>query len=149
MNASLEHQRPDVVAPAAAREDAVMAGRLGRARGSCAFFLDRQAGAEIERRNALTGGRDVVLAAFDVLTATVVILPISTFAIDGEAVLAISQPLEDALDGGEVELRRHVHHGEVFVVELVVLVVVRRLALGHAQDLVGEGLGVASRRSSP
>jgi hypothetical protein len=53
--------------------------------------------------------------------------------------------LEDALHGRKVELGRHVHDGEVFVVEGVVLVVVRRLALGRAEDLVHEALAVGLR----
>ena len=62
------------------------------------------------------------------------IAPISTLlARHDEFVPRDLAVLEDALDGGKVEFRRHVHHGQVFVIEAVVRVVVGRLALRDAR----------------
>ena len=135
-----EHQGADVVAPAVAGEDAVMAG-VGLEMGGLHAF--GQAGEEIERGHALAGGGDIVLAAFHRFHRHVGDgAEIDGPAPQGEGIAGDLAVLEDALDGGEVEFGRHVHHREIFVVEAVVAVMIAGLALGHAQDLLGEGAGV-------
>ena len=84
------------------------------------------------------------LAPSTVLTATLVILPISTlWPATVNSLLGDLEVLEDAFDRGQVEFGGHVHDGEIFVVELVVRVVIAGLAAGDALDLIVKGLGVA------
>ncbi|MPL93310.1 hypothetical protein SDC9_39436 [bioreactor metagenome] len=136
----VEDQRADVLAPARAREDAVMA----RARFEVLGLLRLgQAGEQLQRRNALPGRRDVVIAALDgVHRDRGDLADVDALAFDGEAVLRDLEPLEDAVHGREVELCRHVHHREVFVVEDIVMVAFAALALGLGDDLLLEGIGV-------
>ncbi|QFT60518.1 hypothetical protein FIU94_16940 [Sulfitobacter sp. THAF37] len=136
----VEHQRANVVAPAAAREDAVVTRAFFQVAGLLAVG---QAGQQVQRGDALAGGGDIVLGAFDGLDRDGCDLAdIHRASGDGKAVFGDLVILEDPVHGRQVELRRHVHHGKVFVVELVVLVVVVRLAAGDADDLVLERLGM-------
>ncbi len=81
--------------------------------------------------------RDVVFGPFDSLDGHGRYLAnVNFFASHGERVLCNLAPLENALDGREVKFGGHIHHGEVFVVELIVLVVITGLASGDARDLI-------------
>ncbi len=136
----LQHQGADVVAPGGAGEDAVVT-RTGLQ--VVRLHLLGDAGAQIQGGDTLAGGGNVVFLPFHGLHRHVRDLAdVHLMAVDGEAVLGDLAVLEDPLDGRQVELGRHVHHRQVFVVEPVVPVMVARLAAGHAHDLVGEGLGV-------
>ncbi len=101
------------------------------------------AAAQAQRGDALAGGRDVVVGAFHRHDRDV---PdrgqVDVAAPHGEGVGRDLSVLEDALHGRKVELGGHVHDGEVFVVELVVLVVLGRLAARLGEDLVGKGAAV-------
>ena len=117
---------------------------MARARfemGGLAVFAETRE--QAEGGEALAGGRDVVLLALDDLDRDIGDrADVDRRAFEREGVGRDLAVLEHALDGGEVELGRHVHDREVFVVEAVVLVEVARVALGHAHDLVGKGLGM-------
>ena len=108
------------------------------------LFAVIQTGQHGEGCHALARGRDVVLLALDRHHGDLGDgADIDPFARDHKGVSGDFAVLEDALDRGQVEFRRHVHHGEVFVVKAVMGVVVRGLTIGHAQDLVLKRLGVA------
>ena len=91
----------------------------------------------------MPGCRDVVVGALDRLYGDVGDLGnIHPFAVDHEPIPRNVPLFEDAFDRGQVEFRRHVHHGKILVVEPIVPVVLLRFALGHAHDLIEEGGGV-------
>ena len=102
-----------------------------------------QAGQHLQRRDTLSRGRDVVLLTLDGHDRhTLDGAQIDLLARHHEFVLGNLAVLEDPLDGGQVEFGRHVHHGQVFVIEPIVRVVICRLTAHHAHDLFLEGLGV-------
>ena len=114
----VEHQRAYAAPPRASSENAVMPG-LGLEMAGLHRF--GQAAQQAMRGDALAGGRDVVAPALDGHDRHLRNRPgVDRTAADRKPVVGDLATLEDALDGGEVELRRHVHDGEILVVEPVV-----------------------------
>ena len=101
------------------------------------FHVIGQAGAEIQGRKALAGRGDVVFLALDCLDGDLGDRSeIDLMSSDDKFVLRNLALLEDTVDGGEVEFGGHVHDSQIFVVEAVVRIMVRRIAAHHILDLL-------------
>ncbi len=110
------------------------------------FLAIWQTGKQIKRGEALAGRRDVIIFAFDNFDGDAGdFAEINGAATDGKYVLRDLAVLENTLDGREVEFRRHIHHGEVFIIKAVVFVMFGRFAFGSGHDLFFKGGRVGFR----
>src|SRR5690606_25706665 len=107
--------RTDHLAPAAARENAVMTAARRRV---VAFAGGRDAAAQPDGGAGLALSGDVVELAFDGQQRDVLdVGRTHRLAIDLPGAVGQLEFLEDHADGVQVELGRHVEHGVVLVIE--------------------------------
>src|SRR5262249_37266010 len=113
----VSHQGIDLAGPAAAAEHAVVADTSLHV---VFLAVGPEARAEVVRRHGLADRADIVALALDReqggaadrLGVDPAVLPV-------ELPLGQQMLLEHALHGLEIELRRHVEHGEILVVEIL------------------------------
>ena len=106
----------------------------------------RQTRQKFKGRDALSRSGNIVIGAFDGFHGNVGDLAkVNPGSRNDETVLRDLALLEDAVHGGQIEFRSHVHNGQIFVIKAVMGIMIRRFAARDPHDLVQEGLSVAFR----
>src|SRR3954471_16264198 len=116
----IAHSWKDLLAPAASIENAVMSNPFLKV---IRLLLRRNVSAQLVRRMRLAGSRDVVQFALNREQRRVSDRGwIDCLALPCHSSARQRVPLENPGDGLQEKLGRHVHDGEVFVIEFTVLV---------------------------
>ncbi len=106
------------------------------------LFL-RQTGQQIQCRNTLTGGGNIILAALNGFHShSGDRTNIHRFSVDGESISSNLAALKDPLDRGQIEFGGHIHHCQIFIIKTVVLVMLLSFATGDTHDLFIESFAV-------